>query len=402
MGAFFAAKRWGALALVFAVGAATVGCTIDGGSGVSPAVDSRPAADAAQEEIEAPPKVSVADEAEDISPREPVVVTSKAGLESVEMVNENGKVVQAEMNDDSTEWTTAEVLGYNRTYTIEATDVNGETTKTTFYTATPDYTTGVALGPLQDSVVGVGQAVTFRFTNAPSDREAVEKAITVETSNDTEGGFYWIDPNELRWRPKEFWEPGTTVTVKADIYGLDMGKGLYGNDDNETSFTIGDDIRATVDDSAKTLTVTSNGEVLRTIPVSLGKDGGRWATPNGIYVVGDEHQSLTMDSATFGYSIEDGGYKTDVKYATQLSYSGIYVHGAPWATGALGSYNQSHGCINMTNSDAQWFQETVKRGDPVTVENSTGETLAGWDGLGYWNIDWETWQAGNTETGSAF
>nr|WP_245533787.1 Ig-like domain-containing protein [Corynebacterium lubricantis] len=348
------------------------------------------------------PSVSVDDGAVDVDPSDPVTVSSATELKAVEMTNQYGKVVEAEFNDDKTEWTTAEVLGYNREYTIEATDVHGNVTTTSFATPTPSATTGVALGPLAESTVGVGQAITFRFTTAPTDRKAVEESITVETSNDTEGGFYWIDPNELRWRPAEFWEPGTTVSVKADLYGLDMGDGLYGSDDNATNFTIGNRVRGVVDNETKTMKLYRNGELLRTIPVSLGRDGGRWSTPNGTYVIGDSHESLVMDSNTFGYAPEDGGYVTPVKYATQMSYSGIYVHGAPWAERALGSYNQSHGCINMTDADAKWFQENVKRGDPITVKNTTADTLAGWDGLGYWNIDWDTWKEGNAETGSAY
>ena len=78
-----------------------------------------------------------------------------------------------------------------------------------------------------------------------------------------------------------------------------------------------------------------------------------------------------------------------------MSYSGIYVHSAPWAAGALGSYNQSHGCINVMPEVAEWFQNTVKRGDVVKVSNTGGETLNPLDGLGDWNMDWATWSAGN-------
>lgn len=396
---FLRAKKYVALALVAVVGAGISSCTIDTSSRSSDAAAAT--AEAPENTEPAPPAFSVKDGAEDVDPSEPVTVSSNVGLESVEMTNENGKVVESELSDDGKEWTTAEVLGYNRVYTLEATDKDGETETITFSTSTPSATTGVALGPLEGSTVGVGQAVTFRFATAPNDREAVEDAITVETSNDTKGGFYWIDPYELRWRPAEFWEPGTEVTVNADIYGLDMGEGLYGSDDNATSFTVGSDVRGVVDDKTKTMTVYENDEVVREIPVSLGRDGGRWATPNGIYVVGDEHESLVMDSSTFGYSIEEGGYVTPVKYATQMSYSGIYIHGAPWAVGALGSYNQSHGCINMTVDDAAWIQQMFKRGDPITVKNTTADTLPGWDGLGYWNIDWDTWKEGNADTGSA-
>jgi lipoprotein-anchoring transpeptidase ErfK/SrfK len=39
---------------------------------------------------------------------------------------------------------------------------------------------------------------------------------------------------------------------------------------------------------------------------------------------------MVMDSSTYGVpSNAPNGYRTEVDWATQMSYSGIYVHGAP-------------------------------------------------------------------------
>ena len=379
-------------ALVFTVSA----CTIGDPTGAATAQE---AEQSQQEEEELSWDFHVKDGEEDVSPAEPATVAVENGeLTTVTMVNETGKVVESEISDDKKSWTTTETLGYNRHYTITATakgaDGKTSTKELEYFTSTPTYTTAVGIGPLPDSVVGVGQAITFQFGNAPNDREAVEEAITITTSNNTEGAFHWVSANDLRWRPKEFWEPGTKVTVEADIYGVDLGEGLYGSDDYATNFTIGEDIRTYVDDETKTMKVYRNGTLLRSIPVSLGRDVERWATPNGVYVVGDEKTSMVMDSSTFGYTIEQGGYRTPVDYATQLSFSGIYVHGAPWSEYAQGNTNTSHGCINVTNEAAQWYQDVVKRGDPVIVENTVGGTLPAWDGLGHWNMDWDDWKAG--------
>ena len=72
---------------------------------------------------------------------------------------------------------------------------------------------------------------------------------------------------------------------------------------------------------------------------------------------------------------------------------------APWASWAFGNTNQSHGCINVSPADAKWVYENFKRGDIVEVKNTTGEQLDGHDGLGDWNIPWETWSAGNADQG---
>ncbi|MDK8895571.1 Ig-like domain-containing protein [Corynebacterium sp. MSK006] len=350
---------------------------------------------------DAEPEVSVKDDATEVDPSEPVTVTSRGeGLKDVTMTNEQGYEVEAKFNEDHTEWTTDEVLGYNRTYTVKATDKNGKKTSVQFQTIMPSYTANVALSPLEDAEVGVGQTIAARFSAPIEDRQAAQDAIKVTTEPSVEGAFFWVNNYEVRWRPENYWRPGTKVKVEADIYGKDLGGEVYGESDNATRFTIGDDVRTVVDDSTKQMTVYRNGEALRTIPVSLGRDGA-YATPNGIYMIGDKNPSMIMDSETFGLSHEAGGYRTAVDWATQMSYSGIYVHSAPWSVWAQGSQNTSHGCINVTPEAAKWFQDTVKRGDIVEVKNTSGETLSGYDGLGDWNIPWKTWKAGNAKDNTA-
>ncbi len=373
------------------VGTALASCTLE---------RSDAAAEAEKEIVkDAPATISVKDGATEVEPGIPVKVNTPAGLSSVTMTNESGKEVKASFNDDRTEWTTAEPLGYGKTYTVKAMTKQGTATLASFTTVTPSLQMSGSVSPLEGSEVGVAQAVVFYFDVSPQDRQAVQDVITIETSNNTVGGFYWIEANKLIWRPKEYWEPGTKVTVKADLYGKDFGNGIYGQQDTETNFTIGEEVRTVVDNSTKTLTVYRNGEKIKSFNIALGRDGS-YDTPNGNYVVGDRHDSLVMDSRTYGLSLEAGGYVTPVNYATQLSWSGIYVHSAPWATWALGQTNVSHGCINATPADAKWYMDTVKRGDPVEIVNTKGSTLPGTDGLGYWNIDWETIKAGNADTSS--
>lgn len=392
-----------ALALLTASALVLSGCTIERSSHAQeqgPEVSSSDAGEAAEALA---PVVSVEDGAVGVDPSETIVVKSLGdGLEDVTMVNEEGYEVEAAYFDDEPTWATAEVLGYNRTYTITATDRNGETSTTVFSTAQPAATTSVALSPLADSVVGVGQTIGFRFGQVITDRHAAEAAITVTTSPEVEGGFYWLNNRELRWRPAQYWEPGTEVTVKADIYGTELGDGLWGASDNTTNFTIGDRVETVVDDATKTMSVYQNGNLLRTIPVSLGRDVAEWATPNGTYIIGDRNPEMIMDSTTFGLGYAEGGYRTPVKYATQMSYSGIYVHAAPWSEGSQGYANTSHGCINVSTEAAGWFQGVVKRGDIVTVKNTVGTTLSGYDGLGDWNIPWSVWGEGNADETSAW
>lgn len=344
----------------------------------------------------APPKLSVTDGATDVEPGVGVKVTSKSEMQTVTLTDAQGNDVDGEFNSDETEWENTEDLNYGTQYTLTARVAGGKKTEATFTTAYAGAQTNVGIGPLADSTVGVAQAITFSFGYPIQDTKAAEQAITVETSNDTEGGFFWLSPQELRWRPKEFWEPGTEVTVKADLFGRNLGGNVWGATDMEHSFTIGEHIEAVVDNKDKKMRVYNDGELVREFPVSLGRDN-QFDTPNGTYVVGDAHESLVMDSRSYGLGINEGGYVTPVDHATQLSYSGIYVHSAPWALDALGKRNQSHGCVNATPEDARWFQHYMHRGDPVIIKNTGGQTLTPYDGLGYWNLDWETRSGGSKE-----
>ena len=226
---------------------------------------------------------------------------------------------------------------------------------------------------IDGEVVDVGQPIAIRFDENIANRSAAEQAIKVTTTPKVEGAFYWLNNREVRWRPAQYWKPGTKVEVAVNTYGVQLGDGLFGQDNAGTDFTIGDQLIATADDSTKTLTVRRNGEVIKTMPISMGKDST--PTNNGTYIIGDRFAELVMDSSTYGVPVNSpNGYRTEVDFATQMSYSGIYVHGAPWSVGSQGYSNVSHGCLNVSTSNAQWFYENTKRGDIVeVVGTATGD-----------------------------
>jgi lipoprotein-anchoring transpeptidase ErfK/SrfK len=253
------------------------------------------------------------------------------------------------------------------------------------------------LSPGDGAYVGVGQPIAVRFDENIPDRRVAQEAITVTTNPPVEGAFYWLSNREVRWRPQSYWPPGTTVTVNVKTFGVDLGDGLYGQDDASSTFTIGDEVIATADDATKQLTVRRNGQVVKTMPISMGKN--KTPTPNGTYTIGDRQARLIMDSSTYGVPTNSPeGYRLEVDWATQMSYSGIYVHSAPWSVGSQGRENVSHGCLNASPENAQWFFNNTKRGDLVVVRGTVGSVLSGAEGLGDWNIPWSQWKAGNANT----
>jgi lipoprotein-anchoring transpeptidase ErfK/SrfK len=348
------------------------------------------------------PKISasVTDGAVGVAVDRPVTVSAEDGvLASVEMVNENGRSLGGQLSPDGVRWSTTEPLGYNRSYTLTAKSrgLGGVASREfAFQTQSPQNLAMPYAMPHDGEVVGVGEPVAIRFDENIADRAAAEKAIVVTADPPVDGAFYWLNNREVRWRPEHFWKPGTTVNVAVNTYGVDLGDGVFGEDNLRTHFTIGDEVIATADDTTKMVTVRVNGEVVKTMPTSMGKDST--PTASGVYILGERFAHMIMDSSTYGVPVNSpNGYRTEVDFATQMSYSGVFVHSAPWSVGAQGHTNTSHGCLNVSPSNARWFFENTKRGDIVEVLNTVGPSLSGTEGLGDWNIPWDQWHAGNAK-----
>ncbi|WP_405134141.1 Ig-like domain-containing protein [Nocardia sp. NBC_01388] len=226
------------------------------------------------------------------------------------------------------------------------------------------------ISPGDGDVVGVAQPVIINFKDPVSDHAGAEKAIRITSTNKVDGHFYWMGDKQVRWRPEDFWPSGTKVTVE--------GGGT------KVAYEIGDEFIATADDSTHQIVVTRNGEVVKTMPTSMGKTGHE--TPNGTYIVSERNRKMIMDSSTYGVPTTDPqGYKLEVEYATRMSNSGIFIHAAPWSVAQQGYSNSSHGCLNVSTDDAKWYFDNVKKGDPVVVKNTSGGTFSTSDGWGDWN-----------------
>ncbi|WP_338891075.1 L,D-transpeptidase [Rhodococcus sovatensis] len=378
--------------------AATValsGCTSSTDSTTAAApIDSNPIAELLK------PKLSstVADGAVGFSPADPVTVTVADGkLANVTMLNPEGVPVAGTIAPDGMSWTNTEPLGYNRQYRVQA-DAYGlggsSSTVSSFTTSQPGNFTKPYVLPYEGDVVGIGQPVAVQFDETITDKVAAQNAIQVTTTPAVEGAFYWVNDREVRWRPQNYWASGTRVEVAVNVYGRDLGGGIFGQENATTSFTIGDAVVATADDNTKQVTFSVNGQDVITMPTSMGKDST--PTDNGVYIIGDRFEHLVMDSSTYGVPVNSAsGYRTPVDWATRMSYSGIFFHSAPWSVGQQGYSNASHGCLNLSPSNAKWVYDNTKRGDIVVVKNTVGGTLSGTDGLGDWNIPWEEWKAGN-------
>jgi lipoprotein-anchoring transpeptidase ErfK/SrfK len=226
--------------------------------------------------------------------------------------------------------------------------------------------------PVNGSTVGVGEPIIINFARPIADRPMAEQAIHVSSTPPVSGKFYWLTASQVRWRPLNFWPAHTAVHVDAG-----------GTQEN---FVTGDALAATADDASHTLTVTRNGTVVQTFPMSMGMAAGGHQTPNGTYYVLDKKAKVVMDSSTYGVPVNSSwGYKVDVQNAVQFDNSGDFVHSAPWSVSDQGKRDVSHGCINISPSNAKWFFDNFGTGDPIIVKNSVG-TYSKNDGSNDWQL----------------
>ncbi|MGH3870974.1 MAG: L,D-transpeptidase [Pseudonocardiaceae bacterium] len=333
-----------------------------------------------------------------VPPLAPVTVTvTKGKLGQVTLTNPQGAPVVGQLEPDGTTWKTTEPLGYGKVYTFNANAVGDDnrpvTIASSFTTVAPRTLTYPSINPTDGQTVGVGQPLAIYFDEPVANKQEAEKSITVTTSPPVEGAFYWFSNKEVHWRPQQFWQPGTKVTVEIRVYGKDLGNGVYGQLDRTSHFTIGDSFIARADGATHQMAVEINGQVARTMPISMGRPD--FASANGTHVVTERNATKVMDSTTFGLALDAGGYIAKVQWATRISNSGEFVHAAPWSVAQQGNSNVSHGCINLSPENAKWFFDNVKKGDVVINTNTGGPTLKPWDGFGDWQISWGQWVSGN-------
>jgi lipoprotein-anchoring transpeptidase ErfK/SrfK len=230
--------------------------------------------------------------------------------------------------------------------------------------------------PTRGEVVGVAHPVVVTFGAPVTDRLVAERSIDIESSPAMTGKFEWLDTAVVQWVPDRFWPAHSTVALSVGGFS--------------TEFAIGPEVIGTASLSDHTFTVRIDGidagppSTLPTphhrphwgeagvFPASMGRT--EYPTPVGTYTVLGKERSVFMDSSSVGIPVTDpDGYQMDVDYAVRITSRGLFVHSAPWAVNSLGYENVSHGCINLSPEDAEWYFNTVNVGDPVIIQENSIE-----------------------------
>ncbi|MFJ9622289.1 Ig-like domain-containing protein [Streptomyces sp. NPDC101181] len=390
-------------------------CTDDGGgektgagssdSSQAQEVDKAAAADASEAQIAIQPKNGATDASINNAAQ---VSVEKGKLTEVVMTTADGTPVEGTLSADGATWKPAAQLERSTTYKIDATAEDAKGRKahenSSFTTVSPDNSFIGNFTPEDGSTVGVGMPVSINFNKAITDKKAVLDGITVTSSSGQEVVGHWFSDQRLDFRPQDYWQGGSTVTLKLALDGVEGADGVIGVQQKTVTFKIGRNQVSTVDAKSKTMTVTRDGKTVKTIPISAGAPEN--PTYNGQMVISEKHKETRMNGATVGFTDDDGKGEYDIKdvpHAMRLSTSGTFIHGNYWGKGIFGKANTSHGCVGLADvkgandpkAPGAWFYDNSMVGDVVIVKNSPDKTIQPDNGLNGWNMDWAQWTAGS-------
>lgn len=342
-----------------------------------------------------------------------VTVRATGGaLKAVTLKDSAGAAVPGSLGAAKDTWSTRWALHPSTTYTVTATAVSGKGKKTVttgeFRTLTPRKTFSAAVQIGAGQEVGVGMPIIVKFNHKITNKAEVARSLQVAASKPITGAWYWTSSKSVWFRTKNYWPAHTKVRLDAHLTGVEGAPGMYGVANLTQHFSVGNSLIAVASTKTHHMKVYWKGKLKGDWPISTGKPGDD--TPNGRYLSFSMGNPVDMDSATFGVMPGDPGYYNVMVYdSVKFTYSGDYVHSAPWSVGQQGIVNVSHGCVNVGPSNASWYYHHSLIGDPITV---VGSPLAGTFGDGWtiWFLNWRKLLAGTangkavavTSSGSSF
>ena len=391
------------MVLVTALLAAAVltGCSHASGRFVTPGQSSGAAA--------APWTVTPGDGAGDIPVSAEVAVQGAgARLTQVQLTGSDGKAVPGALRTDGSSWVPDEPLDYTTTYTAKVTaktPTGASASSTVKFTtmSRPSNRMDAHLYMSDNATYGRAMPLVVEFKQggvAKADRAGVERRLFVSTDPPQVGAWHWDSDIQVEYRPKDYWQPGTKVHARLGLGGLPVGGGRYGQQDITIDATIDTALRVVeVDNATKQLVAKQDDQMVKTMPVSLGKP--EKPSFSGTMVVMERLDKTTFDSSTYGTPVNSAnGYRTDVQWAERLSWDGQFIHAAPWSVAQQGHTNVSHGCVNVSNDNAQWLYNWFKIGDAVVVKGTEAHLPQG-NGWTVWDLSWDDVLAGSALGGPA-
>ena len=325
-------------------------------------------------------------------PSDPVTLSLENGTITNATVTGPGGVVEGTFEKDS--WTPSKALELNTEYKLAATASDGTTKEASFKTVSPGSAETTFSLPYMDDNLGVGMPAYVKFSRAiPQEyRASIEKHAKVTVTPTQEGSWGWISDTELAYRPKEYWKPGTKISLDLKWLGVQATDKTWLKKDSSGAFSIKNVSRVIkVDIANYTTTVVENGQVVNTLPSTTGKAG--FTTRSGTKLVLEKFDSLKMNSETIAIpSGSSESYDLNVRYAMRVTWTGEFIHAAPWSVQNQGKSNVSHGCVGLSTDNAGWLFSRTNIGDVVEFTGSDRKMEPG-EGMGVWLYSWDEWKA---------
>ena len=129
-----------------------------------------------------------------------------------------------------------------------------------------------------------------------------------------------------------------------------------------------------VNKSYHLLFLENEGEILRVIPVTIGK-GGDSETPVGSFSI----VSIVHNPKWYFNGRVYPPYNQDPENGLGVCWMGISlpsygIHGTnePFSPGR----NRSHGCVRMNNNDVKYLSSVSHIGEPVKIENGEKDNIS--------------------------
>jgi len=331
-------------------------------------------------------------------------VTSEIGanvlggvVTAVTLTGPAGRTVNGAWRSDGSSWVPATSLEFGAKYTakIVATAAGGAThTSTTSFTTmsapkTKPISTTINVTGGETYGVGMPVVLTFGTEIAANQRASIERRLFVQSNPPQTGIWSWVNSTEVVYRPQVYWKTGSSITVRTALDGMPIGTRVVGKDHSAT-FAIGKDQEFLISNKKHNLTVMSGGKAIHTYPISMGRPGASTTSWSGNFVIMQRYLHTVFN--TLGIPGEN--YLVAVNYAERLTWSGTYIHSAPWSVYAQGHYNVSHGCVNVGPSNAAWIYKNSQVGDPVSI-TGTGRPVVNGNGWTAWSLSWADFVKGS-------
>jgi lipoprotein-anchoring transpeptidase ErfK/SrfK len=242
-------------------------------------------------------------------------------------------------------------------------------------------------------VLGVGMPIIAFLSRPISDARAFASATKVTVNGQPVNGAWYFEqkygdpahPIEADYRLQKYWPGHAQIHLSLPVKGLSAGKGLVFDNSLTLDFATGVARIVTVDEATHKLTVTADGKVWQTFPVSLGAP--QTPTRRGTKVIMEKGRDISMRGP--------GYFDPHVEFTQRLTYGGEYLHAAPWNVANIErGIDSSNGCTNLLPADAKKLYNFLDVGDPVQFPNANGPLMQLGDGYGDWNIPWSQWRTG--------